>query len=351
MAKNCSICNKKIGLWSIKYNVKDGVLCQNCLLKGNFFGNADEAKMEDFLETQSIIQVQDLINNPEELEKVKAKYASPDHNKKPKAKCALCKENIYREDIELRLSDDSFICVNCIKKYKFSKDNTYTQPVSKAVKWGESHNIDDLKSYISQGKDFTDISIDIDKRIKEIEDFKKQSIKESHFYISQKERRILIDKTFLTDPRFVDADEIVSYDINEKGHNESKHHGVTRALVGAAIAGKVGAIIGASTGGKTNEFVDHLGLIINLTDGSNFEIKLLRGKTKINSMLAKSAYSELSGLISILESWKYQSSNDRVNQNADLDIPDEIKKYKNLADDGIISTEEFEVKKKQLLNL
>lgn len=182
----------------------------------------------------------------------------------------------------------------------------------------------------------------------EREKFKKGTLRESHYYISAEKKKILIDKTLLTEPRYVNSNEIVSYRINERGHDEHKHHTITRAVAGGILAGGAGAIIGGTTGGKTNEFIDHLGIVINLTDGSNFEIPVLRSKTKSNSFVAKVAYSALKNIISILEAWTAEKSDVSVSNN---DIPSEIRKYKSLADEGIITHEEFETKKKQLLGL
>ncbi|RHW52656.1 SHOCT domain-containing protein [Lactobacillus bombicola] len=137
----------------------------------------------------------------------------------------------------------------------------------------------------------------------------------------------------------------------EKGHDENKHHVFTRAAVGAIIAGPAGAVIAGTTGGKINEYIDELGVIINLTDGGNFEVSLLNSKNnKADGFLVKHAYSELNHVIAILDGWK--ATEKVVEDTKDsTDAPAEIRKYKQLMDDGIITKEEFEAKKKQLLGL
>ena len=321
--------------------------------------------MNSFLATKTVAEVQELIDNPKKLDLIKAEVAPKEHRKGPKAKCALCNKNIYRGNISLQFQDSSFICINCISKYKFSKNGLYSEPLNKAISWADKHTIKDLKEYIDQEKNFNDISSDMDKLKEEMDEFKKHSIKYSHYYISVKQRRILIGKTFLTDPKFVEVDEIVSYQVNEKGHNEHKHHTIARATAGALIAGQAGAVLGGVTGGKDKEFIDYIGLIITLIDGSNFEVKFLRTKTKASSFIAKDAYSELQNLISIIGAWKAQptvvvdQSVTEPEETATVpsqeetpnDIPAEIRKYNNLADDGIITQEEFAAKKKQLLGL
>ena len=160
----------------------------------------------------------------------------------------------------------------------------------------------------------------------------------------------------------------------------TKHHGITRAVVGGALAGGVGAIVGATTGGKRNDFIDHLGLIITLKDGSNFEIVFIRKieQMKANSYATRSCIENFNSLVSLIDVIIAQNqANIAANQAqqpnqpnaqpvtqqakqavkqptvkaASTDPADEIRKFKKLADDGIITKEEFEAKKKQLLGL
>lgn len=54
----------------------------------------------------------------------------------------------------------------------------------------------------------------------------------------------------------------------------------------------------------------------------------------------------------LIKSFKeYKEKNEYNGESTNLSTADEIKKYKDLLDEGIISQEEFDAKKKQLLNL
>ncbi|RHW53092.1 hypothetical protein DS834_02955 [Lactobacillus bombicola] len=345
---NCSICGKELGFWNIKNSVKDGVICENCLKENSFYANVDREEMDKFLATQTVTEVKNLIGNSEKLQNVKKKIAPKKHSLPPLSQCALCGQDIYRSDAYLKFKDSSYICENCRYKYKFTS-------ISKSIDWASEHTIGDLKECINQGKDFNDISSEVDQqneqRKQEIAAFKKKSVKYSHYYFNRTERKIYIGKTFLDPDRFVDADEITSYRVNEKGHDENKHHVFTRAAVGAIIAGPAGAVIAGTTGGKINEYIDHLGLIINLTDGSNFEVSLLNSKNnKADGFLVRHAYSDLNDVIAILDSWKATEKVVEDIQDSN-DAPAEIRKYKQLLDDDIITQEEFDAKKKQLLGL
>lgn len=122
--------------------------------------------------------------------------------------------------------------------------------------------------------------------------------------------------------------------------------GLTSALVGGALFGGTGALVGAVTGNKKTSYA-------NVTD---FTIRIL-----LNSLSnpcesisvrndRKQANQILSALEIILDDNKGNSSTNN-NSNNNLDKFDEIKKYKELLDQNIISSEEFETKKKELLQL
>ncbi|RHW51082.1 hypothetical protein [Lactobacillus bombicola] len=83
-------------------------------------------------------------------------------------------------------------------------------------------------------------------------------------------------------------------------------------------------------------------MIINLSDGSAFEVKFLAIKSKTNSFYAKSAYSELNHIIAILDGWKATEKVVEDTKNS-TDASAEMRRYKH---DGIITQEEFEAKKK-----
>lgn len=281
-------------------------------------------------------------------------------------KCAICGKKLGLFDYKFPLKD-GFICANDIIKFDFSKSDKNAAPTQNACEWFRSHTTNDLIELVKRDNSFKKVSAEMDsekqKKAAEeqakkaayqrtLEDFKQNSLKVSHYYIRNSTQQILIAKTFLNDPKIVNFSDIASYEVNQRGHDEHKHHGITRALVGGALAGGVGAIIGATTGGSDKEYTDHLGLIITLKDGSNFEIPFLRIKDKTTSLNVKDAYSKMQDVISMIEAGM-QATKEKSSNSSQVkdDVPSEIRKYKELADDGIISQEEFEAKKKQLLNL
>ncbi|RHW51079.1 DUF4428 domain-containing protein [Lactobacillus bombicola] len=364
--KKCGICGKELGFWDGKYPVKDGVICNSCFEKGDFYEGTSQKNMRKFLDTQTTNEIKILIDNPEKLEKVKQKVAPKKHHLPPMTQCTFCGTDIYHGDAPLKFKNSEYLCRNCMAKYKFSSTRD-------PILWADNHTVEDFKKYIDQGKDFDDIELEIEKQRQkeEAEKEKRKQIKQAEkekrkqeqaaikaesvyyggYYFDIDKRKIYANTAFHGIEFFVNADEITSYRVAEKGHDENKHHVFTRAAVGAIIAGPAGAVIAGTTGGKINEYIDELGVIINLTDGGNFEVSLLNSKNnKADGFLVKHAYSELNHVIAILDGWK--ATEKVVEDTKDsTDAPAEIRKYKQLMDDGIITKEEFEAKKKQLLGL
>ncbi|MBO0456269.1 SHOCT domain-containing protein [Enterococcus hulanensis] len=173
-------------------------------------------------------------------------------------------------------------------------------------------------------------------------------IGDAHF--DDKHKKVFIKKSILANRKQLvfNYDELVSFTPIFNGGKIKKHHGITRAVAGGLLAGPVGALVGAGTGGKEFETIKRLGLTIYLTDNRNIEYIILDSETKIDSMIGKSFmkdYNDLSAkLDQILSSKNMQDS-------VSSDPVNEIKRYKELLDDGVISQEEFDAKKKELLNL
>lgn len=200
-----------------------------------------------------------------------------------------------------------------------------------------------------------------------------------NYYFDLKSGQILEARGVLNrNYRVIDFKDVLSYSINKKEHNDSKtqtkrKHALTRAAVGTLL-GPVGTVAGALTSKKetttiSKDFLDHLGVVIHLSDGTSFEISYVDSTLKENNSLALGAIDKVNELATILEAGianaKKQSDDPQTEtteaaveqstpstpQSSPADPLDEIKKLKGLLDIGAITQEEFDAKKKQLLNL
>lgn len=137
--------------------------------------------------------------------------------------------------------------------------------------------------------------------------------------------------------------------------------GVGMALVGGAFFGSAGAIAGAMTGGKkTKGVVENLALKINLTD-MDFPcviITYINKRTKVSSNQYRKAISNAQETISCLEliiDRTASQSDEAIAEEQQKaaqqtgDTADAVIKLKQLLDMGVISQEEFNTKKAELL--
>lgn len=153
-------------------------------------------------------------------------------------------------------------------------------------------------------------------------------------------------------------EDILSFELLEDGETITSG-GLGRAVVGGLAFGAAGAIVGGVTGGKKSKSIcTSLSIKISINDIQNptAYINFILTSTKKNSLTYKVKYSQAQECISILEfickeTSKNNASIASATQSVPLSQADEILKFKKLLDEGIITKEEFEMKKDQLLNL
>lgn len=128
-------------------------------------------------------------------------------------------------------------------------------------------------------------------------------------------------------------------------HSSNNGTNLKGAVIGGLIAGEAGAIIGSQHNKNT------IYSTVNTIDEKYVELYYYLGKDIRMIRLDADAYP-------LLQNWYPDKSYDYVVSNIDdmhnehtLSEADEIRKYKELFDDGIISQEEYENKKRQLLGL
>lgn len=149
-------------------------------------------------------------------------------------------------------------------------------------------------------------------------------------------------------------DDLVSFELLE---NDSQVTSGGISLGRAALGGLAFGIVGSGIGGLTKvkkqdtELCNSLKVIINFKNQKRGTavINLIAKKTKKSGFMYSTA---LATAKSTLEGLNYiLSLQDIQDKDSNLDKLEEIKKYKELLDLGIIDQNEFDNKKKELLNL
>lgn len=170
-------------------------------------------------------------------------------------------------------------------------------------------------------------------------------------YFDDKFKKGFIKKSILSNRQQLvfNYNELISYTPIFEGSKIKKHHGITRAVVGGVLAGPVGALVGAGTGGKEFESVKRLGVMLHFSDNSSTNYLILNTETKLDSFVGNTSMDIYNKLVAKLD-WILKGNDVRYSQ--DMVSPtSEIRKFKALLDEGIITEEEFNQKKKELLKL
>lgn len=109
----------------------------------------------------------------------------------------------------------------------------------------------------------------------------KNKVKMNGWLFDFENKRFFIKKMF-KDIEQHNFDDVASVNVVEQNHGETKKHTITRGVVGAAIAGPIGAIIGVAGKGKQYNKIDYAGLEIMMKDGSFKEFNVIEAPIKIN---------------------------------------------------------------------
>lgn len=162
-----------------------------------------------------------------------------------------------------------------------------------------------------------------------------------------------------TNPPIFNYNEINDYDLSEDGEQIVKG-GLGAAVTGGIIFGGVGAIVGSNIGKKksktiissmklrislNNKYVNHLQIEL-IPFGSNVKTESI--SYNMYKQQALNAISFLDNLCSKNDMEKSSINSSHISSTSGAD---EILKYKDLLDSGIITQQEFDAKKKQILGL
>ncbi|WP_373880062.1 SHOCT domain-containing protein [Levilactobacillus brevis] len=289
-----------------------------------------------------------------------------------KSSCAICKRHMGLLQTKNTLADRNVICTDCSEKVAKALGFSDKNIVSQTLKFSMLSLENAERAVNTMIKDKPSLR---ERNSKGVQNNKNREYREkvaavptfvedraissnglSADFTSKKVR--LTIGTFKKSTRLLDFSEIVSYSPHVEGHEVKKHHGLTRAATGGLLFGGAGAIVGAVTGGKQFDQVTRVSITVRLSDGEAIEYNLLpTGKTKSTSFEAKTANGRLEDMSALLD--RIIEANHTptpvapqiITEKAPVSPADEIRKYKSLLDDSIITQEEFDAKKRSLLSL
>ena len=244
-------------------------------------------------------------------------------------------------------------CVNCGKELGYLAGHSCTTgPLCEACVMTFIHFC--VKDFSNKTK--TEINSELERQMAKRLGFKAtQKVDDSYIEIDEPKKKILIYENGLEDFHVFNFEDIVEYEFIEDGETITKG-GLGSAIVGGALLGGVGAIVGGVTGSKKNHpFVNSMKIKVTVKDFDHpiVNIKLIGTRLPKDSSVYKERLVKAQMILSLLALIQKQVEGNSVfsdSQNT-ISTADEIMKFKKLLDSGIITREEFEVKKRQLLNL
>ncbi|MGL4849196.1 MAG: SHOCT domain-containing protein [Clostridium sp.] len=268
---------------------------------------------------------------------------------------------------------DGYICPKCFKLLrKTDKMTILLKKTGKEINSliGEDKNCSICNKELD--KDFTKVNGDLicsECRVAEKEEAKKEKAenlsKASNFssttnvkkfiYFNDDTEELYIPSIW-EGPTFLKYEEISSFELLEDGSSISSG-GVGRAVVGGALFGGAGAIVGGVTGKKkTTNISSSMEIKITTRDINNPVkiVKIFKKDLKRTSLLykeyRKDAFSIIAILEIIVERLNAKENTREVAKASGTSKIDELKGLKELLDSGILSKEEFESEKAKVLN-
>jgi len=258
---------------------------------------------------------------------------------KPVVDCGICGREIGKKEKRTATDDEKYVCNSCFEKA------TLTQSIL------TRGTLEDIEKLI-EANEFRE------NQIEKLHEFK-PTLNVHALHVNEDSRQWYIGEdpsmylyVFADEPvpQIYKLDDIIDIQVLLNGSyssetltNESNTSSkLKRALIGGALGGSTGAIIGAMTAPTSSASVittTHEYDLVIFFESSVFVSKCG------NELIPREMESALRKLLKV----KSPSQCELIDSTPSS--ADEIRKYKELLDDGIITQEDFDAKKKQLLGL
>ena len=242
-----------------------------------------------------------------------------------KIPCAVCGKELSWFSGRIKISDGA-VCVKCLNSAGISILNnvdTYTQQSIKEL---------------------------VTTRQTMVNNFHCTKDVDSYIQIDENNKYFKIDKDIFS------YENLLSFELLENGQSITKG-GLGSAVAGGLLFGGVGAIVGSVTGGKKSSAIcNSMKLRVSLKNAHTdiIYIVFIRSETKCNGFVYNVACNSAQKCIAALEVINDINQSNYIkdiNASKSISQADEIVKFKALLDQGIITQEEFDIKKKELLGL
>ena len=261
--------------------------------------------------------------------------------------CIYCKRHLGFLDGKLNLADGSTICTECIQKAGI---NTWS---GTALVMAQSISSDNLIRMIEGRKPLTSEDIMLapyrEKNLSRVTEFVPTNSVGTLIQFNDNTKEFVIGSDDTAD--LFKYENIVDYELLQNGLTVSKGS-MSGAIIGGLLFGTTGAIVGSSGSERIDVNVcTNLSIKITLKDTYRkvCYVTFVADSLATTSNEYNRAYMLAQNCMSFLKlACEIVRNNSTLSSSSNAD---ELRKFKELLDDGIITEEEFEMKKKQLLGL
>lgn len=321
----CPLCNKSItGILNPRFDLIDGYICQSCtsVIKGPWKAHQEELKANSFSEVRKMFN-ETLLGKGIPLEGGVIN--------KNNSECPICDKELTKFSLVFGTLDGYKICIDhytevSLNGVELAKPSLYE--IKERLKDKTIQEMNAKKNIDSFAP-----TLDIAGAIAVNADNGDFRLLDSNY------SNVIFNLSSIQSYEIIENNDIVT------------SGGLGRAVVGAITFGGAGAVVGALTGRKQNSVVDNLKIkiLLNSLEFPALYIELINKPIKKENpeygymvQVADTIISSLNTVINTSES---------NNENPLSSNIEHIREFKKLLDEGILTQEEFDTKKKELLGL
>ena len=248
------------------------------------------------------------------------------------AKCAVCSKGVGLFSSKTKIQD-GVSCIECLGKsgiIQFENATNFTAAY--------------LKEYATR-------------RIPLVANFKPtKSISHTKTLNFKSSTDLMIDensKTFVVGMYgLFEISNLLSFELLEDGQSIVKG-GLGGAIVGGALFGGVGAVVGSLTGASNKKVCNSMRIRITVKNShvDTAYIDIVTSQIKTNNIVYKTAQEDAQKYLSALQIIADMNNTANTQPTAAIDTAAELQKFHALKEQGIITEDEFNAKKAQLLGM
>ena len=240
-----------------------------------------------------------------------------------------------------------YLCYECAKKFFLTKSVVTNDSIAKNLK---NMTKEECDWYLEQVHDL---------RMR-IDNFSPTYRLKARVQFDDDTETLMLEEEDWTKTQFIKYNQIVDFELLENGGSLAKG-GVGRAVVGGMLFGSTGAIVGSTTR-KQKKLCESLCIKLTLKEFEepSYYINFIEKPVDVGSEYYKDVVKKAQDMMSKLQLIASSMSapvqedtgkNMDGNAEANADPIAEIRGYKALYDEGILTEEEFQQKKKQILGI